>query len=68
MSEPVLTDATPPGLESSPLYWLAVLRSARTSGDSLLESLARRRLAALGCRVVFDSEGLESDKAKGGKR
>lgn len=56
----------PPGLESSPLYWLAVLRSARTSGDRLLESHARQRLAGLGVRVVFD-DAAGASKAKGGR-
>jgi hypothetical protein len=50
------TTDPPPALESSPLYWLAVLRSARTSGDRLLEALARKRLSALGVRVVFDDD------------
>lgn len=61
LSDPI--HDTPDGLEGSALYWLAVLRSARTSGDVLLESLARRRLVAMGCRVVFD----RSHQAKGGK-
>jgi hypothetical protein len=49
-------DLPPEKLVDSTLFWLSVLRAARQSGDALLESVARRRLAALGTRVVFDSE------------
>jgi hypothetical protein len=52
----------PPDLDASPLFWLALLRSARNSGDRLLEGHARRKLASLGVRVVFDSEGVADDR------
>jgi hypothetical protein len=63
---PTETDP-PPNLSDGPLYWLAVLRSARTSGDALLESDARKRLAALGVRVVFDDR-TDAPPTKGGGR
>ena len=56
----------PAGLLGSPLYWLAVLRSARTSKDALLESDARKRLVAMGVRVIFDDEHTDAPQAKGG--
>jgi hypothetical protein len=40
-------------LNDSPLYQLAVLQSARSSGDIVLERVTRKRLAELGCRIVF---------------
>jgi hypothetical protein len=49
-------DLPPEKLVDSTLFWLSVLRAARQSEDTLLESVARRRLAALGTRVVFNSE------------
>ena len=63
---PTATDP-PANLSDSPLYWLAVLRSARTSGDALLEQNARTRLAALGVRVVFD-DSPDAPPPKGGRR
>lgn len=53
-------------LDQSPLYWLAVLASARKSQDRLLEQLARQRLAGLGVRVVFDEDG--PGEVKGGRQ
>ncbi len=62
------TDHRPPtGLEDSPLYWLAVLRSARVSADSLLERVARKRLTALGVRVIFDDAPPEKADGQGGR-
>jgi hypothetical protein len=55
-----------PELDQSPLYWLAVLVSARKSRDRILEQLARRRLAGLGVRIVFTED--PADKGKGGAR
>ena len=50
------SDPPPDRLFNSAYFWLSVLRSSRLSRDCLLEQLARRRLADLGARVVFDSE------------
>jgi hypothetical protein len=50
------TISLPDDLAESPLYLLAVLRSARQAKDRALECLARRQLAKLGVRVVFDDE------------
>jgi hypothetical protein len=46
----------PSDLSDSPLYWLAVMRSARTSGDALLERHAHARLAALGVQITFGDD------------
>ncbi len=63
------TASDPPlDLADSPLYWLAVLRSARASGDALLEQHARARLTALGVRVVFDDRADAPRNVKGGGR
>jgi hypothetical protein len=40
----------------SPIYLLAVLFSARKSGDTVLERLAGRRLADLGISVQFAAD------------
>lgn len=45
-----------PALSDSPLYLLAVLHAARKSGDVALEQVTRRKLSALGVRVVFDDQ------------
>jgi hypothetical protein len=45
-----------PETEGSPMFLLAVLASARKSGDRMLERIARERLAALDVRVIFDAE------------
>ena len=47
---------TPPSLDESPLYLLATLCSARKSRDIILEGMTRRRLDALGVRIVFADE------------
>lgn len=67
---PPTSTASPPGdLADSPLYLLAVLYSARRSGDRALERLTRRRLDALGVRILFGDELAAPDagKAKGGR-
>lgn len=46
----------PPEMANSPFYWLAVLYSARRSGDKALERLARRKLNELGVCVAFGDE------------
>lgn len=46
----------PPDLSDSPLYLLAVLVSARRSGDRALERLTGRRLRALGVKIRFGDE------------
>jgi len=48
--------APPPELADSPLYLIAVLYSSRRSKDRALESVTRRRLDALGVRIVFADE------------
>ena len=45
-----------PEPERSPMFLLAVLASARRSGDQILERTARERLGALNVRVIFDAE------------
>ena len=49
-------DPPPEKLVDSTLFWLSVLRAARRAEDTLLETIARRSLAALGTRVVFNDE------------
>lgn len=53
MSQPI---TTPPDFNSSPLYLLAVLFSARRSRDRLLERMTRQRLDALGVQITFGDE------------
>lgn len=53
---PTAIPPPPPNLSDSPLYLLAVLRSARRSKDRALEEVTRRKLTMLGVRVVFDDE------------
>lgn len=58
-------DATPrpppPELLTSPLYLLAVLQSARVSGDAVLERYVRRRLVGMGVSVVFTPSDTPAD-------
>lgn len=49
---------------TDPPFLFVALLAARKGGDTLLESLARNRLAEIGIRVVFASE-LPAQKAKG---
>jgi hypothetical protein len=66
VTSPTRTD--PPDLSGSPLYLLAVLFSARRSKDRALERVTRRRLNALGIRVMFGDElPAPVTKAKGGR-
>jgi hypothetical protein len=58
----------PLDLTDSPLYLLAVLFSARRSKDRALERVTRRRLNALGIRVMFGDELHSAKKSKGGSR
>ena len=56
----------PISLDESPLYLLATLYSARKSRDIILERLTRKRLDALGVRVVFADELDSPIKSNGG--
>ncbi len=62
------TTLPPPDLTASPLYLLAVLFSARRSKDRPLERLTRRRLDALGVRIIFGDELSSPEPAKGVSR
>lgn len=64
---PTPSPADPPDPTASPLYLLAVLFSARRSGDRLLERVTRRRLARLGVRVAFGNELPAPTARKGGR-
>jgi hypothetical protein len=57
-------DPPPDDVTGSALFWLSVLRCARRGRDALIEGIARRRLATLGTRVVFDSEQPSSHATK----
>ena len=59
-------DPPPNDLTSSPLYLIAVLHSARRSKDRALERVTRRRLAALGVRIIFGDE-VPPREPKGGR-
>ena len=61
-------DLPPEKLVDSTLFWLSVLRAARRSEDTLLESIARRRLAALGTKVVFNDEHPDWPRTNDGGR
>ncbi|HEX4610152.1 MAG TPA: hypothetical protein VH092_18305 [Urbifossiella sp.] len=56
-----------PDITDSPLYLLAVLYSARRSKDRALEILTRRRLDALGVRIIFGDELPAPPRKKGGR-
>lgn len=49
-------EAEPPDLTESPLYLIAVLHAARKAKDRALEQVTRRKLSALGVRIVFGDE------------
>jgi hypothetical protein len=68
VTSPPRTDP-PADLSRSPLYLLAVLFSARRSKDRVLERVTRRRLNALGIRVMFgdDLPAPVTTQAKGGR-
>lgn len=57
----------PPDLSESPLYLIAVLYSARCSKDRALELLTRRRLDALGVRIIFADALSAPTHRKGGR-
>lgn len=44
---------TLPDLDASPLYLLAVVYSARRSGDRVLERVTQKKLESLGIHVSF---------------
>jgi len=63
---PYLRPSTPPDLDDSPLYLLAVLFSARQSKDKHLENATRRQLEDGGVQITFGDE-LPAPKARNPK-
>ena len=63
------SDPSSSELVDSVYFWLSVLRCARRGNDAFLEGIARRRLTALGARVIFDSEYRPSEQqSEGGQQ
>jgi hypothetical protein len=51
-----VTTSPPDEFATSPLYLLAILVSARRSGDRALERVTRNRLRTLGVQIAFDDK------------